>query len=278
MKKLFPLLIAALVFAAALFLLRPEATAPIITAGRDLPQGHLVGDGDLILVQYPLSLAPKGAFSDPAAVAGQMLSMPRSTGDVLYPANLGGERLVLNPGERAVALEVTDSAGLAGLLKPGDHIGLTAVIFDPQGAFAKNVTSGLRVLYISPDFAALDPLEALPDASEDQFSSAPARSRASQGTVVLAVPDEAQLVAYDFASFGVESAARLINLVDLLPALDHAQNVQLSLVLEPDQADSLVTSGVYLPDLVITPGPSPTPTAVVPGAAPLATPYPGGQP
>jgi len=40
---------------------------------------------------------------------------------------------------------------------------------------------GLRVLYVSPDFAALDPLEAAPDPDAGQFSSPVARSRASQG-------------------------------------------------------------------------------------------------
>jgi len=95
---------------------------------------------------------------------------------------------------------------------------------------------------------------------------------------VLAIPTDAQLLAYDFASFGVESETRLLFLVDLLPALDNAQNVQLSMVLEPDQPDEMITSGVYLPDLVITPGPSPTPTVGIPGALPQVTPVPGANP
>ncbi len=278
MKRIIPLLIAGLVFAIALILLQPEPTVPIVTAGRSLPLGHKIAAGDLTLVQYPKSLAPQGAFSDPAAITGQTLSMPRSAGDVLYPANFGGEKLVLTSGERAIAVQVSDSAGLAGLLKPGDHVGLTAVIFDPGGAFSKNVANNLRVLYISPDFTALDPLESAPDPGSNQFSAGTTRSRAAQGTVVLAVPAEAQIVAYDFASFSVESASRLVYLADLLPALDHAQNVKLSLVLEPDQPGELITSGIYLPDLVITPGPSPTPTAGAAKIAPTATPFPGGKP
>ena len=34
-------------------------------------------------------------------MSGQTLSLPRSAGDVLYPSNLGGEKLALEPGERA---------------------------------------------------------------------------------------------------------------------------------------------------------------------------------
>ena len=278
MKRALPLLIAGLVFAAALFLLRPEATVPVVTASRTLPLGHTIIEADLALVQYPKSLVPEGAFVEASAVIGQTLSVTRSAGDVLYPANLGGEKLVLAPGERAVALQVTDAAGLAGLLKPGDHVGLTAVIFGQEGAFAKNVANGLRVLYVSPDFTALDPLEGAAEPGGSGFSATTTRNRATQGTVVLAISTQVQLLAYDFAPFGVESEARLLNLVDLLPALDNAQNVQLSLVLEPDQPDELITSGVYLPDLVITPGPSPTPTVGIPGALPQSTPVPGGQP
>jgi len=278
MRKIFPLLIAGLVFATALFLLRPETTVPIVTAARALPPGHQVSAADLALAQYPQSLAPAGAFSDPTSVIGQTLAAERSPGDALYPANLGGEKLALEPGERAVAIQVSDSAGLAGLLKAGDHVGLTAVIFDQSGAFSKNIAENLRVLYISPDFIALDPLENAPPTGGDQFSATTARTRATQGTIVLAVPSQAQLLAYDFAAFGVASESRQIFLLDLLPALDHAQNVQLSLLLEGDQPGAALTSGVYLPDLVITPVPSPTPTSRVPGPAPRVTPVPGVLP
>ncbi len=37
MRKIFPLLIAGLVFATALFLLRPETTVPIVTAAQPAP-------------------------------------------------------------------------------------------------------------------------------------------------------------------------------------------------------------------------------------------------
>ena len=83
---------------------------------------------------------------------------------------------------------------------------------------------------------------------------------------MLAVPVEAITIGYDFSTFGVNSESRLVSLTDLLPALDLVANVQLSLFLEPDAPESFITSGVFLPDLVITPGPTPT-----------ATPCPGGD-
>jgi len=277
MKRLIPLLIAGIIFVGALLMLQPEPTVPMLKAAQYLPQGHQIQESDLQVVQLPRSQAPEGAFSDPQAVIGQTLSLPRLQGDYLYPANLGGEKLVLAPDERAVAIGLNDSAGLAGMLQPGDRVGVTAVIFGAgvpgagQGAFAKTISGGFRVLYISPDFRALDPLDADSGAMTSPGYTPPSAERQESGTVILAVPIEAEVIAYDFTSFGVESATRLLNVVDLLPALDHAQNVALSLFLEPDDPVSFVTSGVYLPDLVITPAPSPTPTETPTGYQPILT-------
>jgi len=292
MKRLLPLLMAGIVFVIALVLIQPESTVALVIASRDLPAGHQITAGDLASREFPKSLAPTGAYEDPTPLVGQVLSIARSSGDIIYPANLGGEKLVLNSDERALAIEVSDSAGLAGLLQPGDMVGVTAVIFDSggagRGAFSKTVLNGLRVLYISPDFAAIDPVNSAPVTSDGGISSAGSApvsggstfgtgiqttsARSSKGTIVLAVPISAQVVAYDFVLFGVESDARMINVIDLLPALDHSQNVELSLFLEPDKAESFTTSGVYLPDLVITPGASPTPTQPRPGVSPNVTP------
>lgn len=283
MKRILPLFLAAIIFGVALVLMRPEPSVPIVTAARDLPVGHQIAEGDLQVRQMPKSMAPSGAYNDPAAVMGGTLSIPRSAGDVLFPANLGGEQLILAPDERAVALKVDDSAGLAGMLQPGDTVGVTAVIFNAsgagqQGAFSKTISSGLRVLYVSPAFRALEQMNALPEAEATPPQIGVVQStaeRTDSGVVILAVPTDATAVAYDFSPFGVEIATRLIYITDLLPALDHAQNVQLSLFLEPDEPQDFVTSGIYLPDLVITPGPSPTPTETPPGYVPgQATPTP----
>lgn len=266
MKKIIPLLISGLVFVAALALIRPEETVGIVTAARDLPAGHTIVTEDLAVQQFPESLAPPGAYTDPGLLISETLSVARTTGDVIYPRNLGGENIELAPDERAIAIRVDDSGGLAGLLKPGDRVGLTAVLFGSggEGAFAKTITGDFRVLYISPEFVAADPFTVNPPPSgtAGPFGGGQQAQtrREDSGSVVLAVSTGATIVAYDFAPFGVDSAARVIHLIDLLPALDHAANVALSLFLEPESADRFITSGIYLPDLVITPGPSPTPT------------------
>jgi pilus assembly protein CpaB len=275
MKRFLPLLIGLAIFGIALVMMKPEATIPILVAAADLPAGHTLVEADLNLIHIPESLAPsaKNAFSDPAQILGQTLRVYRNTGDFLYPGNLGGEELSLAPNERAVAIQVADSAGLAGLLKPGDRVGITAILPGPTGSttYGKFLIGGLRVLYITPSFQAEEPAAQYParqgdTAQEGDTFSVPSgntlgTARAAEGTVVLAVPVTALLVGYDFSPFGAENATRMVYAADLLPALDQASNVLLSLVLEPKEAASFETSGVYLPDLILTPGPTPTPTA-----------------
>ena len=275
MKRFVPILIALAIFAVAFVMMQPEETVTVLTAARDLPAGHQIVAADLDPRAFPQSLVPAEAITDPQQLVGKTLRVARSPGDAFYPSVLGGEVLELGSKERAVAIRVSDSAGLAGLLKPGDRVGVTAVISSNNGAFSKVVAAGLRVLYLSPAFKADDP------APPQEESTSPFRNpgssngnREDTGTVVLAVSTETEVVAYDFAAFGVESETRTLNVVDLLPALDHASNVALSLFLEPEAAQPFISSGLYLPDLVITPGPSPTPTETPFGSFPLETPSP----
>ena len=278
MKKLLPIVIACLVFLLSLIFLRPEATTPVVVAAIDLPEGHTLVTSDVTLIQVPKSHAPQSAFSDPSQVTGQTLRVFRGTGDVINPSNLGGEVITLAPNERAVAIHVTDAAGLAGLIRPGDTVGISAVMDSQDGSFAKTVASGLRVLYISPEFKAL---QGTAQAAASSISNSPfaggtstlsQRARELEGTVVLAVPVAAITIGYDFSTFGVNSESRLVSMTDLLPALDLVDSVRLSLFLEPDAPEPFITSGLFLPDLVITPAPTSTATPCPGGTCPLSTP------
>lgn len=277
MKKLVPLLIAGFVFVTALILMGAtrQKTTAVYVASRNLPTGHTLTAPDLTLADLPEAAVPEGAVTEEnvSLLLGGILRTDRSAGDVLTAAQLGGQSLTLQPNERAIALSITDSAGLAGLLKPGDFVGITAVLSlsSGGGTYAKVLAEGLRVLYLTPEYAALDPAvyeqyqnpNANMGGSTYQSNQVP--NRENTGVVVLAVPTDTEVVAYDFAPFGVDSPTRLIALLDLLPALDHAKEVELSLFIQPDKANAFTTSGIYLPDLVLTPGPSPTPTDVPPG-------------
>jgi pilus assembly protein CpaB len=253
------------VFAVALALNRPEPQVRVVVAASDLPEGRVLVESDLKARELPASLAPEGAVSEPQSLVGQRLRVARSAGDPILPAHLGEERLELQPDERAVALLVSASQGLAGLLKPGDRVGLTLILTINQQTYAKYLAGSLRVLWVDPAFRRGEAPAGQAGGSARLFGGAganeppPESEPASRGLVVLAVPIAARSVAYDFSQFGVGSTTSPVYLVDLLPALS-AQGAQFGLVLEPEKAKEVYTSGLALQSLVITPQPSPTPT------------------
>lgn len=272
MKKVLPYLLAAVVFLFALALLRPPAQTQVVTAALDLPAGHTLTEGDLTLRSMPAEVLPaEGVITDPAQAVGQTLRVDRTAGDVILTTHLGESQVALKPDERAVAVHVTDASGMGGVLKPGDLVGVSAVIFkqgmgEEAGIFSKTTIEGLRVLYVQPSFVAEDPAQSAVITPDPKTGLAVQRQRSKEGVIILAVPVQAQAVVYDFQTAGIQatSAVRLVNAVELLTALDQADNARLSLYMLPKDAREMTTSGLWLPELVIrqvTPTPTPTPVA-----------------
>jgi len=278
-KKIVPYLLAALVFVFVLVLLRPSPQQQVVTAAIDLPAGHRIVESDLVMRPLESDRLPEDVISDPQLIIGQTLRQERTAGDLVLTRHIGAEAVMLQPNERAIAITVSDSAGLAGLLRAGDLVGVNAVVFADSignsGAFSKATIEGLRVLYLSPSFAAEDPAEmagsiVTPDPAT---GLAVQRERVKEGTVLLAVPTSLQAIAYDFTMTdpNIPDQVRQVSAIELLSALDVADNASLSLYLMPEGAEAFSTTGLYLPELVITPGYTPTATQS-PTPNPYATP------
>jgi pilus assembly protein CpaB len=272
MKKFLPIVLAIVVFGVALALNQPEPQVTVAVAAVDLPEGRVLAESDLTTKELPKSLAPDGAVSDPQSLVGQRLRVARSAGDPILPSHLGGEVVELQPNERAVALQVSAAQGLAGLLKPGDRVGLTVIVTINQQTFAKYLAGNLRVLWVDPAFRREEAgaPQSTPSSSGGLFgggSSAPVDTGGSaKGLVVLAIPVEAQTLVYDFAMLGAESESKPLYLLDVLPALT-IQGAQFGLVLEPERAQQVQTSGIALQGLAVTPMATFTPTPTAEAAA-----------
>lgn len=274
MKKIFPFILAALVFVVALAMNQSEKHVRVVVAATDLEEGQILAESDVVVKEIPSGLAPQGAVGDVQSLVGQRLRVARSAGDPILPSHLGGAALELQPDERAVALSVVAAQGLAGWLKPGDRVGLTVVINANQQTYAKYLAGGLRVLWVDPAFrraeAAAPPTassgDGLPGGGVMGMGTTGGimmtdATGATRGLVVLAIPVAARTVLYDFSMYSAESVAQPVYLLDILPALA-VQGAQFGLVLEPEGAQEVITSGVALQALAITPGPTMTPTPV----------------
>jgi pilus assembly protein CpaB len=288
LKKFAPLILAAVAFVVLLVFLQPAPEAQAIVTTRDLPAGHTIILEDLKLEEMPASLIPENAVTDLMEAAGQTLSMDRSQGDTITTAHFG-KRMELKANERAIAISIEDASGLAGLIQPGDTVGINAVVYaedyNASGAFSKATIENLRVLYISPEFEALDPA---PLMTKDDETSASLMQlgvkpeRELKGTLVLAASIKEETIIYNHADHysNLENVEIVITQLELLSALENADNARLSVYLMPEQPDTVISSGLWVPDLVVTPAftptptPSPTPDPFLTGTPHEATPEP----
>ena len=275
MKKLFPIIIAAVVFLIAFVILRPAPSRMVAVAARDIKAGHVIAEEDIELKPVPAELLPSDVITDEAVVLGQPLRIDRGKGDVIRTSHIGN-LVTLQANERAISVKITDANGVSGLLTPGQLVGVIATIpqdnADVSGTFSKSTIEGLRVLYIDPRFAASQeanvvPAEATP-VGVSGLSGLNTDERAREGSVILAVPTDMQMLFYDFSSSGAVSESRSVNALELLAALSYTDGASVTLYLMPQEdANQFTSPGLWLPDLIKTPMPTLTPT-------PLGTPGP----
>jgi pilus assembly protein CpaB len=270
-KKIIPYVLAIIVFFAAMVLLRPAPSKTVVVAAHDLRAGHTLVDSDLTLQPMPASSVASDALKDTKQAVGQTLKLDRGQGDILRSSNLG-ELISLQPDERAVAVKVTDTTGLVGLLVPGQKIGIVASVpvqsNTTQGTFSKATIEGLRVLYLDPRFAATDATSMQPASTSSSLVGTGgvgvSTERAQQGFVVLAVPTSLQTVVYDFSAANAVSESRSVNVLEMLAALDSTSGAEISLYLMPgENAKQFSSPGLWLPDLVVTPQATPIATPTI---------------
>jgi hypothetical protein len=99
------------------------------------------------------------------------------------------------------------------------------------------------------------------------------QERAREGSVLLAVPTNLQTVFYDFTATGGISQTRSVNALELLAALSGTEGATITLYLMPQEGVTQFTSpGIWLPDLITTPMPTPTLIATPGGVILIPTP------
>ena len=173
---------------------KQEAMAPMVVAARDLGAGTQLAATDLQVRMVPAAELPPDALTDPEPLLEQTLSVVRFAGETVALNHLG-PAIALAPDERGIAVRVKTDSGLAGLLQPGQRVGLVAVVSDWQGqnqrGYAKALIEDVRILWIAPSFR-LRPDSFLPDSPD----TAP-RAVASEGIIVLAAGTIPEPVLYD---------------------------------------------------------------------------------
>ncbi len=120
----------------------------VLVAQEDLPRGltanELVERELVAEEEVPRTYVAADAISSPRAVENEILAVPVSKGEQLtasrfeFPAQAGLGYSVPE-GQVAIAIEVDEISGVAGLLKPGDDVVVFAT-YEPQGDVQQAIT------------------------------------------------------------------------------------------------------------------------------------------
>lgn len=130
--------------------------APIVVAVADLPEGHKIVPVDVQVVSVPLPAVPVGAFSVLDSVIDRVTRVQVFAGETLVPGRLAPEgtgagiEVKIAPGKRAMAVQIDEVAGLAGLIQPNSRVDVVVTVTaegDSQRR-AKLIMSNMRVLSI----------------------------------------------------------------------------------------------------------------------------------
>ena len=144
------------------------ATVGYFVAARPLPRGTLAREEDFTIRSVPAERVPQGAILEAsetkAGLTGSLVRKFVETGnpitlqDILRPRDRGFLASVLAPDTRAITIRVDEESGVAGLIRPGDHVDvvLTQVFekADPaRRALSETVLRNVRIIAIDQEIA-----------------------------------------------------------------------------------------------------------------------------
>ena len=119
MKRIFPIILAAIVFIVALVMLRPAPSRVVVVAAHDLRAGHVLTSDDLTMMSVPDSVLAPDVITEESMLLGQPLRIDRGQGDAIRASQIGN-LIQVKPDERAIAVDVTDYSGVAGAAATGE--------------------------------------------------------------------------------------------------------------------------------------------------------------
>jgi len=105
--------------------------ADAVVALVDIPANTTITEEMVTVAQIPEVAIGPGTISDPSAVAGKVLNSPVYAGEQISTSRLvtiGEEdnnlslEYLITPGMRAITIAVDETAGLTGMLRPGNHV------------------------------------------------------------------------------------------------------------------------------------------------------------
>jgi len=121
-----------------------EKQVRVVVATHDMPMGTLLRQSDVKLVNYAERYVPKGVVLDAKDAVGRVLLVPVNNNELVLlskvsaPTNVEGMASTIGRGYRAVAVQISDATGVAGMIQPKSRVD---VLFTRPGTMAEAITS-----------------------------------------------------------------------------------------------------------------------------------------
>ena len=163
----------------------------ILVAARYIPAGSFLKNGMAELKSVPGAFVSPSAIRDLQEVAGLTTLAPISAGEQILSNKFGEGRvtlaLTLNPGFRAYTLDVSETTGVGGLLRPGNRVDLLTKVASGKREVTSFVYQDVLVLAVGRKLGSPST-----GVSENQ-----AEDEGNYGTVTLAVtPEQAETLMF----------------------------------------------------------------------------------
>lgn len=138
----------------------------VLVATEDIPRGRMASDllkeGLITLQEVPRRYVSDTAISSEKSIEGQVLAQPISKGEQVTSARFeypdkAGLAFSIPEGHVAVAIPADDVKCVAGLIRPGDFVMVTATFDEARGlnaAQTKMLLPRVRVLAVGGDLSA----------------------------------------------------------------------------------------------------------------------------
>jgi len=155
----------------------PDQPVQILVAGRDLDALTVIDAGSVVTREVGMSAAPAGALTDPVQAVGRMLLTSVGEGAPLtmdsFIADNSAARIAasLQPGFRAVNVQLNDPMAMENLLAPGSVVDVLASIQMEHDGRSEPVSvtllQGVRVLALGGRLTSPPPSPTGEEATED---------------------------------------------------------------------------------------------------------------
>lgn len=130
---------------------------PVLVANADLAWGTKLTLEMVQLQEFPPSAIPEGHFKTADAIKDRVLLVDLKRNELMLESKLapvgattGGVAAVTDPNKRAMSVKVDDVIGVAGFIKPADHVDVMVTIEPIAGkqghAVSKTILESVKVL------------------------------------------------------------------------------------------------------------------------------------